>query len=205
MIDRQLAARGIRDPRVLEAFRRVDRALFVRPTDLAEAYEDRPLAIGHGQTISQPYIVALMTEQLAVRPTDRLLDIGTGSGYQAALLGRLAAEVHTIERLASLTESARQAVRLCGIENVHFHVGDGTLGWPDAAPYDGILVAAAAPEVPEALTGQLADGGRLILPLGGRDRQVLTWILRRGEQFDRKTLCDCVFVPFIGRAGWRGE
>ena len=202
MIDQQLKARGIRDPRVLEAFRRVDRALFVPPTDLEHAYDDRPLPIGRGQTISQPYIVALMSEQLAVRSTDRVLDIGTGSGYQAALLGRLAAEVHTVERIESLSRSAAVAVKLCGINNVHFHVGDGTLGWPDAGPYDGILVAAAAPNVPKALTDQLVDGGRLILPIGTRDGQILTLIRRTGEKFEQTSLCGCIFVPFIGQAGW---
>jgi protein-L-isoaspartate(D-aspartate) O-methyltransferase len=204
MVTRQLVRRGIADPRVVEAFRRVPRALFVRSTDLASAYEDRPLPIGGGQTISQPYIVGLMTQELDVQPHHRVLDVGTGSGYQAALLARLAGEVHTIERLADLSRRAAETLGRLGLRNVHFHVGDGTLGWPRAAPYDRVLVAAAAPEVPAALSEQLADGGRLILPLGGREQQVLTRIDRHGERFERTALCDCIFVPLIGEQGWGG-
>jgi protein-L-isoaspartate(D-aspartate) O-methyltransferase len=202
MIRRQLKDRGIADPRVLAAFGRVDRALFVPVTERDRAYRDQPLPIGRGQTISQPYIVALMTEALAVEPTHRVLDVGTGSGYQAALLAQLAGEVHTVERIAALSDRAAAACRLAGIEGIRFHVGDGTLGWPPASPFDRILVAAAAPQVPPALVEQLAEDGRLVLPLGAREVQVLTLVRREGGRLERTSLCDCVFVPLIGREGW---
>ncbi|MCX7608439.1 MAG: protein-L-isoaspartate(D-aspartate) O-methyltransferase [Anaerolineales bacterium] len=203
MVREQIQGRGLHNPRLLAAFESVPRHLFVPPDELAWAYSDGPLPIGEGQTISQPYIVALMTDLLDVQPTDRVLEVGTGSGYQAAILGKLAAEVHTIELIPSLAQQAEERLRRLGLTNVHVHVGDGSQGWPEAAPYDGILVAAAGPEVPPPLLEQLAEGGRLVAPVGGRYAQVLEIVERKGEEFIRRKDISVAFVPLRGKYGWK--
>jgi len=203
MVDRQIEIRGVRDQAVLSAMRKVPRERFV-PESLAElAYTDRPLPIGEGQTISQPYIVAMMTDALTLRPHDRVLEIGTGSGYGAAVLSVLVAEVDTIERLEELAESARTRLVELGYANVHVRHGDGSLGWPAHAPYDAIVVTASGPDVPTALLEQLAIGGRLVMPIGNRDRQRLVRVERTGpERYTREILEAVVFVPLIGAQGW---
>jgi protein-L-isoaspartate(D-aspartate) O-methyltransferase len=198
MIESQLRARGIADPRVLEAMRKVPRHLFVPEEYRWRAYDDSPLPIGHDQTISQPYIVGYMSEALELRPTDRVLEIGTGSGYQAAILGELAAQVYTIEIVPELAERARTALEAAGYRNVQVRHGDGYLGWPDAAPFDRIIVTAAPDKVPQALIDQLAVGGIMVVPVGGvYDDQVMT-ILRKTEKgvITRETL-PVRFVPMI--------
>ncbi len=203
MVEEQIAARGVRDARVLEAMRSVPRHLFVPPKYAEWAYGDGPLPIGNGQTISQPYIVALMTELLEIPPQGaRVLEIGTGSGYQTAILAHLAAEVFTIERHASLAAEAKARLRRLGLENVHFRVGDGTLGWPEHAPYDGILVTAAAPEMPPALSEQVRLGGHIVIPLGGRGGQTLERWTRREDDFERESIIPVAFVPLVGKQGW---
>ena len=203
MVRDQLEARGLHDPRVLAAMAQVDRAAFVPLALQAHAYEDRPLPIGHGQTISQPYMVACMTALLALTPTARVLEIGTGSGYQSAVLASLAAEVHTLERHAALAEAALERFRRLGIHNVTVHHADGSLGWPARDPYDAILVTAAAPKLPEALLGQLADGGVLVCPVGDRKEQQLVVVHREGDTFSQRNDTRCVFVPLIGAQGWQ--
>lgn len=207
MVDRQIAARGVRDPRVLEALRTVPREVFV-PERLAEfAYDDTPLPIGEEQTISQPYVVALMAEALELGPGDRVLEIGAGSGYAAAVLSRIAREVWTVERHASLAQEARERMQRLGYGNVQVVHGDGTLGWAERAPYDAIVVAAGGPEVPPALLGQLAPGGRLVIPIGPDPRtQSLVRVRRRPEGGHvREDLGGVRFVPLIGAQGWREE
>jgi len=199
MVARDLKARGIRDPRVIEAMRAVPREMFVPPELYREAYADRALPIGHGQTISQPYIVALMIEALALRGGETVLEVGVGSGYATAVLSQIANWVVGVERVPELAEGARERLRALGIENVTIHVGDGRYGWRDEAPYDEILVSAAAPEVPAELAEQLADGGRLVIPVGEETgTQVLTAVIRRGREFEAQALCSCKFVPLVG-------
>lgn len=201
MVERQIAARGIRDPRVLQAMREVRRDAFVPPHLRHEAYDDGPLPIGEGQTISQPFVVALMAEAARIGPEDRVLEVGTGSGYAAAVLGRLAGRVWTIERHASLAETARRRLAVEGFANVEVLVGDGSRGWPPAAPFDAILVAAGAPVVPAALRAQLAPGGRLVMPVGPYGRQELIRITRTGpDSFQEDGLGDVAFVPLISDA-----
>ena len=203
MISEQIAARGIRDPRILAAFRRVPRHLFCPPgTSLAQAYGDHPLPIGHGQTISQPLMVAEMTARLQLREDTKALEVGTGSGYQAAILACLVAEVHTVERLVPLADEARDRLARLGFANVRVHAADGTLGWPVEAPYDAIVVTAAAPAVPESLKRQLADRGCLAIPVGPRHLQELLLVERHGQQFVTHQGGGCRFVPLIGREGW---
>ena len=199
----ELRALGIRDERVLSAMERVPRHLFVPPELVPYAYEDRPLPIGAGQTISQPYIVALSTQALELSLQDRVLEIGTGSGYQAAVLAELAGEVYTVERLPELSQAARERLERLGYRNLYFRVGDGTKGWPDEAPFDAILVTAAAPKVPQSLVEQLAEGGRLVIPIGGRESQDLWLMRRRTRRLEKVYLCPCTFVPLIGEEGWR--
>src|SRR5215213_5675885 len=182
MGDVQIARRSVRDPQVLEAMRHVPREAFVEPGCEEFAYEDGPLPIGEGQTISQPYIVALMIEAAELEPGDRVLEVGAGSGYAAAVLGRIAARVHAIERHAALADAAWRRLERLGCDNVELRVGDGTLGWPEAAPFDAILVAAGGPEVPRALKEQLAIGGRLVIPVGGEERrQTLLKLTRKSK------------------------
>lgn len=203
MVAEQLAARGIQDARVLAAFRCVPRHVFCPPgTTRHRAYGDYPLAIGRQQTISQPLMVAEMTVALGLAPSDRVLEIGTGSGYQAAILAALADEVHTVERIPELASTAREVFVRLGLTNIHPHVGDGTLGWPDAAPYDAIVVTAASPEIPQPLLDQLADGARLAIPVGSRRLQELLIVTREGPQTLRRRAGGCRFVPLLGRFGW---
>ncbi|HET9299995.1 MAG TPA: protein-L-isoaspartate(D-aspartate) O-methyltransferase [Candidatus Polarisedimenticolaceae bacterium] len=200
MVRSQIEGRGIRDPLVLAAMRRVPRARFVPDADRAFAYSDGPLSIGFGQTISQPYIVALMTELLRPHPLMRVLEIGTGSGYQTAVLADCVAEVFTVEIVPELSERAKGVLRELGHTNVRLRVGDGSLGWPEHAPYEGILAAAAAAAVPRALLDQLAVGGRLILPVGGGEDQRLLRIVRTKDGFLEDTVAPVRFVPMTGRA-----
>lgn len=203
MVAEQIARRGLSDPRLLAVMESVPRHRFVPPEELAYAYADGPLPIGYGQTISQPYIVALMTDLLQLTPSARVLEVGTGSGYQAAVLSGLAAEVHTVEVIPELARQAEKVLAELGCANVHVHLGDGSLGWPEAAPYDGILVAAAAPEVPPPLLEQLAEGGRLVIPVGGRGLQQLEVWERRGKKFSRDRDIAVAFVPLRGEHGWK--
>ena len=203
MVERQIVSRGITDQHVLEAMQSVPRHLFLPKSDWGCAYGDFPVRIGNGQTISQPYIVALMTELLAVRGTDRVLDVGTGSGYQAAILAELVSEVHTIERYPDLADSALEKFKSLGYKNISVHIGDGTLGYPPAAPYDRIIVTAAAPSVPEALLSQLEQDGRMVIPVGSRHLQHLEVWKRRGDAFQHETSIPVVFVPLIGEQGWK--
>jgi protein-L-isoaspartate(D-aspartate) O-methyltransferase len=202
MVRFQIANKGVSDERVLAAMLKVPRHCFVPLEAQNYAYIDSPLRIGSGQTISQPYIVALMTELLDVQPEQRVLDVGTGSGYQAAILGELAAEVFSIERHPELAETARTTLEGLGYQNIQVHVGDGTQGFAPAAPYDRIIVAAAAPVVPQALLDQLAVGGRLVIPVGPRYSQRLEVWDRQGEQYKKTTNIPVVFVPLIGEGGW---
>ena len=205
MVSAQLVERGITDRRVLDAIRRVPRHCFV-PRNLAgEAYEDRPLPIGKGQTISQPYMVACMTELLALRASDRVLEIGTGSGYQTAILSLLAADVVTIERDADLHARARACLQQLGLQNIRFLCGDGCLGYSEGAPYDAILVTAGSPLIPPALQEQLAEGGRLLCPVGGRSQQRLHLVSRSGDSWATSEHTDCLFVPLRGKDGWPDE
>lgn len=202
MVERQIRARGLRHPRVLAAMLEVPRHLFVPEEYRLAAYEDRPLPIGHGQTISQPYMVAAMTAALDPGPEDRVLEVGTGSGYQAAVLARLAREVITIERHPSLAARAERVLAELGYTNVRVVVGDGSLGYPEAQPYNGILVTAAAPAVPETLRAQLAVGGRLVIPVGTLGFQELVVETRRPTGYVREVREGCVFVPLIGAYGY---
>ncbi|KPL77638.1 protein-L-isoaspartate(D-aspartate) O-methyltransferase [Bellilinea caldifistulae] len=202
MVREQIERRGLRSPRLLAAFRKVPRHLFVPPDLRERAYDDGPLPIGKGQTISQPYIVALMTSLLALEGNERVLEIGTGSGYQAAILGELAREVHTVERHAGLALRAAEVLSQLGYVNVHVHTGDGSLGWPESAPYDGIVVTAAAAAPPPPLLDQLAEGGRLVLPVGHRLEQVLQVWHKQGGQLTYENIIPVSFVPLRGQYGW---
>ena len=203
MVEKQLRRRGILDATVLGAMLAVPRHEFVAEEIRSNAYADAPLPIGGGQTISQPYIVAAMTAALHLRPSDRVLEIGAGSGYQAAVLACLSRDVLTIERRAELAASASARLARLGYENAHVHCGDGTLGLPEFAPFDAILVAAAAPAIPKPLLAQLAEGGRMILPLGGVEHQELQLIEKHGDAFPTKMLEGCRFVPLVGYHGWQ--
>ena len=204
MVEVQIARRGVRDPRVLDAMRAVPREAFVGPGLAGFAYEDGPLPIGEGQTISQPYVVALMVEAAGVGPGGRVLEVGAGSGYAAAVLGRIAGRVHAVERHPSLAASARRRLERLGYDNVELRAGDGTLGWPEAAPFDAILVSAGGPGVPRALREQLATGGRLVIPVGGREgRQRLLRVTRTGAAgYEEENLGGVAFVPLVGEQGW---
>jgi protein-L-isoaspartate(D-aspartate) O-methyltransferase len=202
MVERQLVPRGITDQRVLEAIGVLPRHLFVEEALQGKAYSDNALPIGSRQTISQPYIVGLMTQLLKVGPEDRVLEIGTGSGYQTGLLSKLAKTVHTIERLRALSTRAKQILRSIGCDNVHFRVGDGTAGWPEEAPFSRILVTAGAPAVPAPLLAQLDTGGRLVIPVGEEKQQVLHVVIRGRAGFRTEQYDACVFVKLIGQEGW---
>jgi len=204
MVNVQIAGRGIRNREVLEAMRRVPREVFVVPGMEEFAYEDGPLPIGEGQTISQPYIVALMIEAAELEPGDRVLEVGAGSGYAAAVVSRIAAKVYAIERHAPLGIAAKRRIEMLGYDNIELRIDDGTRGWPEAAPFDVVLVAASGPDVPPPLKEQLAIGGRLIIPVGQqRFGQRLCKITRNGEtEYDEKDLGGVAFVPLIGEGGW---
>ena len=202
MVASQLAARGIHDERVLDAMRRVPRHRFVRQPDQAQAYDDRPLSIGYGQTISQPFVVAFMTQALDLQGEERVLEIGTGSGYQSAILAELAREVCSIEILPELADDARRRLTELGYSRVEVRTGDGYLGWPERSPFDAILVAAAPDHVPQPLLEQLAVGGRLILPVGEREQHLIV-VRRTPEGFEREEVLDVRFVPMTGLAEQR--
>jgi len=203
MVQSQIRARGVTDPRVLDALTQVPRHHFL-PPDLAEhAYGDHALGIGSGQTISQPFMVAVMTEALGLEGGERVLEVGTGSGYQCAVLAALCAEVFTVERIASLAETAEDLLDDLGFENVRVLTGDGSTGWADEAPFDAILVTAGAPAAPPTLMDQLSpEGGRLVAPVGDRELQRVVRVVRHGSEFHKETLLACRFVPLVGHEGW---
>ena len=203
MVTEQLIPRNISDKVVLEAFRKVPRHEFV-PEELRQSsYNDYPLPIGENQTISQPYMVALMTECLKLKSGEKVLEVGTGSGYQAAILGEMVGEVYSVERFKELADKAARILSSLGYENIHIKVGDGTLGWSEFAPYDGIVVTAGAPTIPESLVKQLKDGGRLVIPVDrGGFGQTLTLVERMGRTTRTSDICACAFVPLVGKEGW---
>ena len=203
MVREQIIARGVHDPRVLEAMRQVPRHCFVPREFRAMAYNDGPLPIGQGQTISQPYIVALMSEMMELHGDETVLEIGTGSGYQAAVLAQLAKTVHTVERHAALAEHAEQVLQALEVRNVAVHVGDGTLGLLQYAPYQAIMVTAASPGVPEPLLEQLADGGRLVIPVGSHGSQILERWSHQGTAYHQEKILPVAFVPLRGAHGWK--
>lgn len=203
MVERQVKARGINDTLVLDAMLKVPRHLFVEEAFQSQAYSDFPLPIGEKQTISQPYIVGLMTAALRLKGGERVLEIGTGSGYQSAILSRIASRVYTVERLPDLARRARRVLNSLGCHNVNIKVCDGTTGWAEEAPFDGIMITAGAPFVPEEYFAQLAPGGRLVIPVGSREGQVLKRFTcsADGDRME-EMLADCRFVPLLGRHGW---
>jgi protein-L-isoaspartate(D-aspartate) O-methyltransferase len=203
MVKTQLVPRGIRDTRVLDVMRRVPRHLFVDSSIQPEAYEDMALPIGEGQTISQPYMVAIMTELLELKGEERVLEIGTGSGYQAAVLSELAKEIYTVERVASLGERAIERFRSLYYTNVHVKIGNGTLGWPEKSPFDRIVITAASPKIPDPLMGQLSVGGILLAPVGSRYSQELLKVRKTDQGISEEYHTPCVFVPLIGEHGWK--
>ncbi|MBN2406617.1 MAG: protein-L-isoaspartate(D-aspartate) O-methyltransferase [Elusimicrobia bacterium] len=205
MVLHQLKTRGISSEKILSAFSQVHRHLFVPEAYAGYAYHDRPLPIGEGQTISQPYMVAEMTQLLDPVPGDRVLEIGTGSGYQTAILSFLGAVVYTIERNGLLLENAEKVFRRIGMKNISSMTGDGTIGWEEHAPYDGIIVTAGSPDVPPALLKQLAPGGRLVIPVGPRSSQSLKLYKRTGSGIISSEHGGCVFVPLVGKHGWPAE
>jgi protein-L-isoaspartate(D-aspartate) O-methyltransferase len=203
MVRDQVEARGVEDRRVLDAMREIPRHLFIPDEFGAAAYHDRPLPIGSGQTISQPYIVGLMTSLLELKQNDKVLEIGAGSGYQAAILSKLARRVITVERLPEIASKAMGMMQSLGISNVTVVVGDGTLGYAQDAPYDGIIITAASPDIPLPLIDQLADKGRLVAPVGPRDLQQLVRIRKQGDRLNREMFGGVVFVPLLGCHGWQ--
>jgi len=200
MVQQQLMARGINDARVLAAMAKVPREEFVPLESRAPSYEDGPMPIGHGQTISQPYIVAFMTERLRPKPSDRVLEIGTGSGYQAAILAGLVAEIYTIEIIEPLAKNADATLQRLGYQNVHVKVGDGYRGWPEQAPFDAITVTCAPDHVPQPLIEQLKEGGRMIIPVGGFGNQELYLLEKQNDQLQRRAVLPVRFVPMAGEA-----
>jgi protein-L-isoaspartate(D-aspartate) O-methyltransferase len=203
MVEEQIRNRRLTGERLLQAMRAVPRHLFVPPEYAESAYEDRALPIGSGQTISQPYMVALMTAALDPGPGMRILEVGTGSGYQAALLASMGAEVVTIERIAALSIRAQNLLTRLKLAGVRFEIGDGSRGFPPAAPYDGIIVTAGAPSIPSILKAQLADGGHIVIPSGSYNLQNLIVVTRTGESFQEQNRGACAFVPLIGEQGWK--
>jgi protein-L-isoaspartate(D-aspartate) O-methyltransferase len=203
MVSTQIETRGVKDARVLAAMRKVPRHLFVQEALWERAYEDHPLPIGEGQTISQPYMVAVMTEALKLKGKEKMLEIGTGSGYQTSVLAELCEQVFTIERIDALTKMARTNLDRLGYTNVVFRTGDGTIGWQDQAPFDGILVTAGSPAVPKYLFEQLAEKGRMVVPIGGMHGQELVMVRKKEGQPVKTRYFGCVFVPLIGKDGWK--
>ena len=202
MVEEQLVERGVKNLSVLEAMSRVPRHLFAQDSLQHRAYGDTPLPIGENQTISQPYIVGAMTEALALKGEERVLEIGTGSGYQTAIIAELCRQVFTIERLNNLSRKAQNILESLNYMNIVFKMFDGTYGWPDQAPFDAILITASAPEIPDSLVKQLGDGGRLVAPIGGADKQKLVVLTKKGDRVSRRDLGHCKFVPLIGKYGW---
>lgn len=203
MVDQQVVARGIHAPLVIEAMKRVPRHRFVEEALWSQAYGDHPLPIGEKQTISQPYMVALMTQALELKGGEKILEIGTGSGYQAAILSQIVSRVYSVERIPALARRARRVLDDIGCRNINIKLSDGTIGWENEAPFDGIVVTAGSPQVPPHYLEQLTVGGRLIIPVGGRGSQVLKRIIRLGlNDFKEENLLDCRFVPLIGKDGW---
>ena len=202
MVKEQIIARGVKDERVIDAMMKVPRHLFVDKTYYHQSYNDYPLPIGNGQTISQPYMVAVMTELLELKGNESVLEIGTGSGYQTAILALLCARVFTIERISELSFRARKILNELGFNNINFLIGDGSVGWPDFAPYDGIIVTAGAPDVPRELIDQLSEKGRMVIPIGGEYMQTLNVIKKHKGSILRKELFECTFVPLVGKEGW---
>jgi protein-L-isoaspartate(D-aspartate) O-methyltransferase len=202
MVNEQIIRRRVSDPRVIEAMRLVPRHYFVDKNYYHQAYSDFPLPIGSGQTISQPYMVAKMTEMLELQAGDHVLEIGTGSGYQTAILAYLSKIVYTIERIGDLQRAAKQHLQGLGFANVSYMIGDGSLGWPECAPFDAIMVTAGAPEIPDPLIKQLADKGRLVIPVGGKSYQVLNFIRKHKNRIFREEFFECTFVPLVGRESW---
>ena len=198
----EIAGQGIHDERVLEVFRRMPRHLFVPEDAVDLAYENHPLAIGQGQTISQPYMVACMTQALGLKGGEKVLEIGSGSGYQTAVLKALNADVYTMERLPELSDRARATVERAGFEGVHYRVGDGSLGWPEQAPFDRVIVTAGAPTMPVSLVEQLREGGSMVIPVGGESEQELLLVRRDRGRVTREKICSCIFVKLLGEEGW---
>jgi len=205
MVDTQIVERGIRDKRVIEVMKKVPRHLFVPDDIIDSAYDDRALPIGHGQTISQPYIVALMTELLELKGDEKILEIGTGSGYQAAILAELVKEVHTIERVEPLALEAKKRFEKLGLKNIKVYIKDGTEGLPEEAPFDRIIITAATPEIPQPLIEQLKEGGIIVAPVGERYSQYMLKAIRKGKDLERYYLIPVAFVPLIGKYGWKEE
>ncbi len=203
MVQEQLINRGIKTKRVIDAFKKVPRHLFIEDGLIYQAYSDHPLPISEGQTISQPYIAALMTEYLKPECDDTILEIGTGSGYQTAILAELSLKVYSVERIGSIASNARKLLDKLGYHNVMIIIGDGTKGFQEKAPYDGIIVTAAAPDIPEPFLQQLKDGGRIIIPVGDEYSQTLVRITKNGRDFNREELNACRFVKLIGEYGWK--
>lgn len=202
MVKNQIFSRGITDPGVLEAMGKIQRHLFVEEALIGEAYNDHPLPVGYKQTISQPYIVALMTEALEMTGKEKTLEIGTGSGYQTAILAELSKTVYTIERIERLLEKSKMLLESLGYTNIFFKAFDGTLGWDEFAPYDAIIVTAGAPKIPQPLMDQMAEGGKLVIPIGNRYGQDLIKVTRTKNAFKERNLGGCRFVDLIGAHGW---
>ena len=205
MVEEQIRQRGVTDPRVLEVMADIPRERFLPPAGTHIAYEDRAACIGWDQTISQPYMVALMTASLRAEPTHRVLEVGTGSGYQTAILSRLAGDVYTVERIAELLDGARKQLDALGCNNVHYLLGDGSVGWPEEAPFDRVMVTAGAPKLPPALHEQLVDGGRIVIPIGGESHQTLVTVDKLQQRTVETPGVACRFVQLIGRQAWPGD
>ncbi len=202
MVKEQIIARGVKDKRVIEAMTKVPRHMFVEKTYYPQAYNDYPLPIGYNQTISQPYMVASMTEILELKGDEKVLEIGTGSGYQTAILAVLCSKVYSIERVSELSHRARSRLKELSFQNINLMVGDGSIGWPNYAPYNGIIVTAGAPEIPNALIEQLAENGRLVIPVGDEFSQILNLVRKHKGRIYRKEFYGCAFVPLVGKGGW---
>ena len=205
MVEEQLRKRGVHDERVLQAMQKVPRHRFLPEDKKALAYADGPVQIGHGQTMSQPYMVALMSQSLKLMGHEKVLEIGTGSGYQSAVLLELADELFTIERIGALAAEAEGILRALNYSRFHVRIADGTAGWPESAPIDAIMVTAGAPHVPVTLVAQLKEGGRLVIPVGSRFSQTLDTCVKRGDSYEMEESTACIFVPLIGRHGWQEE
>ena len=202
MVDRQLIPRGIKDDKVIEVFRNIPRHEFIPSKYQNSSYGNFPLPIGEDQSISQPFIVALMTQTLEINNTDKVLEIGTGSGYQAAILASLAKDIYSVERRDPLAKEAENTLRKLGFTNLKLKIGDGTLGWEEFAPYDKIMVTAAAPSLPEPLKEQLNPNGKIVIPIAAEFGQILTLFTKDGNKFNKEKVCECAFVPLIGQYGY---